>query len=126
MRIFTYRNKRAVRKTARILGCILLALALLVIGRVLYVQRYVTYTPDGVRLDYDQHLDYTGQEQLEPDPVDYPFETVLDAVAETDGEAESHSLCRDLYRQLRKKSEDFLSSDENVWRMSCTYISQWL
>ena len=91
MRIFTYRNKRAVRKTARILGCILLALALLVIGRVLYVQRYVTYTPDGVRLDYDQHLDYTGQEQLEPDPVDYPFETVLDAVAETDGEAEKQT-----------------------------------
>ena len=91
MRIFTYRNKRAVRKTARILGCILLALALLVIGRVLYVQRYVTYTPDGVRLDYDQHLDYTGQEQLEPDPADYPFETVLDAVAETDGEAEKQT-----------------------------------
>lgn len=91
MRIFTYRNKRAVRKTARILGGVLLALALLVIGRVLYVQRYVTYTPDGVRLDYDQHLDYTGQEQLEPDPVDYPFETVLDAVAETDGEAEKQT-----------------------------------
>ena len=91
MRIFTYRNKRAVRKTARILGCILLALALLVIGRVLYVQRYVTYTPDGVKLDYDQHLDYTGQEQLEPDPVDYPFETVLDAVAETDEEAEKQT-----------------------------------
>ena len=25
-----------------------------------------------------------------------------------------------------KRSETFLSSDENVWRMSCTYISQWL
>lgn len=87
MRIFTYRNKRAVRKTARILGCILLALALLVIGRVLYVQRYVTYTPDGVKLDYDQHLDYTGETQPEPDPAEYPFETVLDAVSETGGEA---------------------------------------
>lgn len=91
MRIFTYRNKRAVRKTARILGCILLALALLVIGRVLYVQRYVTYTPDGVKLDYDQHLDYTGQDAAEPDPAEYPFETVLDAVAETDGEAEKQT-----------------------------------
>ena len=91
MRIFTYRNKRAVRKTARILGCILLALALLVIGRVLYVQRYVTYTPDGVRLDYDQHLDYTGQDAAEPDPAEYPFETVLDAVSETDGEAEKQT-----------------------------------
>lgn len=91
MRIFTYRNKRAVRKTARILGCVLLALALLVIGRVLYVQRYVTYTPEGVKLDYDQHLDYTGQEPAEPDPAEYPFETVLDAAAQTDEEAEKQT-----------------------------------
>ncbi len=88
MRIFTYRNKRAVRKTARILGGVLLALALLVIGRVLYVQRYVTYTPEGVRLDYDQKIDYTGQAPAEPDPAEYPFETVVDAVAQTDEEDE--------------------------------------
>lgn len=88
MRIFTYRNKRAVRKTARILGGVLLALALLVIGRVLYVQRYVTYTPEGVKLDYGQRLDYTGQAPAEPDPAEYPFETVVDAVAQTDEEAE--------------------------------------
>lgn len=88
MRIFTYRNKRAVRKTARILGGVLLALALLVIGRVLYVQRYVTYTPEGVRLDYDQKIDYTGQAPAEPDPAEYPFETVVDAAAQTDEEAE--------------------------------------
>lgn len=88
MRIFTYRNKRAVRKTVRILGGVLLALALLVIGRVLYVQRYVTYTPEGVKLDYGQRLDYTGQAPAEPDPAEYPFETVVDAVAQTDEEAE--------------------------------------
>ena len=91
MRIFTYRNKRAVRKTARILGGVLLALALLVIGRVLYVQRYVTYTPEGVRLDYDQKIDYTGQAPAEPDPAEYPFETVVDAVAQTDEEAEKQT-----------------------------------
>lgn len=91
MRIFTYRNKRAVRKTARILGGVLLALALLVIGRVLYVQRYVTYTPEGVKLDYGQRLDYTGQEAPEPDPAEYPFETVVDAVAQTDEEAEKQT-----------------------------------
>ena len=91
MRIFTYRNKRAVRKTARILGGVLLALALLVIGRVLYVQRYVTYTPEGVRLDYDQKIDYTGQAPAEPDPAEYPFETVLDAAAQTDEEAEKQT-----------------------------------
>ena len=91
MRIFTYRNKRAVRKAARILGCILLALALLCVGRVLYVQRYVVYTPSGVTLDYDQHLRYTGQEQPEPDPADYPFETVLDAVSQTDEAAEKQT-----------------------------------
>ena len=91
MRIFTYRNKRAVRKTARILGGVLLALALLVVGRVLYVQRYVTYTPEGVRLDYDQKIDYTGQAPAEPDPAEYPFETVVDAVAQTDEEAEKQT-----------------------------------
>ena len=91
MRIFTYRNKRAVRKTARILGGVLLALALLVIGRVLYVQRYVTYTPEGVKLDYGQQLDYTGQSPAEPDPAEYPFETVLDAAAQTDEEAEKQT-----------------------------------
>lgn len=91
MRIFTYRNKRAVRKTARILGGVLLALALLVIGRVLYVQRYVTYTPEGVKLDYGQRLDYTGQAPAEPDPAEYPFETVLDAAAQTDEEAEKQT-----------------------------------
>ena len=91
MRIFTYRNKRAVRKTARILGGVLLALALLVIGRVLYVQRYVTYTPEGVRLDYDQKIDYTGQAPAEPDPAEYPFETVVDAAAQTDEEAEKQT-----------------------------------
>lgn len=91
MRIFTYRNKRAVRKTVRILGGVLLALALLVIGRVLYVQRYVTYTPEGVKLDYDQKIDYTGQAPAEPDPAEYPFETVVDAVAQTDEETEKQT-----------------------------------
>ena len=91
MRIFTYRNKRAVRKTARILGGVLLALALLVIGRVLYVQRYVTYPPEGVRLDYDQKIDYPGQAPAEPDPAEYPFETVVDAAAQTDEEAEKQT-----------------------------------
>ena len=36
------------------------------------------------------------------------------------------SLYRGRCRHLRKRSETFLSSDENVWGMSCTYISQWL
>ena len=91
MRIFTYRNKRAVRRTLRIVLCVVLALALLIVGRVLYLQRYITYTPEGVKLDYGQKLEYTGDTPVQPDAEEYPFETVLDAAGSDPVEAEKQT-----------------------------------
>lgn len=78
MRIFSYRNKRALRRTLLIaLGAVLLLLALC-ISRFVYLQRYITYTDDGAKLDYDQHIRPDTQTAEPLDPEQYPFEVIVD------------------------------------------------
>lgn len=78
MRIFSYRNKRALKRTLWIvLGAVLLILALC-ISRFVYLQRYITYTDDGAKLDYDQHIRPDTQVTEPLDPEQYPFEIIVD------------------------------------------------
>lgn len=78
MRIFSYRNKRALKRTLWIvLGALLLILALC-ISRFVYLQRYITYTDDGAKLDYDQHIRPDTQPAEPLDPGQYPFEIIVD------------------------------------------------
>ena len=78
MRIFSYRNKRALRRALLIAGGILLLLLALCISRFVYLQRYITDTDDGAKLDYSQKLQPTGEQPETLDPAQYPYEIIVD------------------------------------------------
>lgn len=78
MRIFSYRNKRTAGRILLIVIIVFAALLALVIGRFIYLQRFISYTSEGAKLDYDQQLTMTGQTPEVRDPEQFPFETVLE------------------------------------------------
>ena len=93
MRIFSYRNKRAVRRVVLIVLGVLLALLLLLVCRFIFLGRYVVYADGAVHFDYTQKLSPTGNTPDTPDPAEFPFETVLDVQAESpDGEQPMQQL----------------------------------
>ncbi len=93
MRIFSYRNKRALRRALyTVLGVVLLLLILL-LCRFIYLGRYVVYEDGAVHFDRTQALQPTGAVPETLDPAEYPFETVLDASPTTpDGEQPMQQL----------------------------------
>lgn len=87
MRIFSYRNKRALRRVVLIALGVVALLLLLLVCRFIYLGRYVVYTGDGqAHLDYTQKLAPTGAVPEKLDPAEFPFETVLNATPEPSGE----------------------------------------
>ena len=93
MRIFSYRNKRAVRRALLIALCVVAGLLILLVCRFIYLGRYVVYEDGAVHFDYAQKLSPTGDTPEPPDPAEFPFETVLDAQTETpDGEQPMQQL----------------------------------
>ena len=83
MRIFSYRNKRTLRRIALIALLAVVLLGLLILARISYLGRYVVYSPNGVYFDKTQKLQRTPQTPEAPaDAEDYPFETILSAAAE--------------------------------------------
>lgn len=87
MRIFSYRNKHIMKRVLLILLAVLLAVLAFVIGRFLYVQRFIVYSDGDAHLDYNQKLSPTGKTAQTPDPDAYPFDTVVETAAPADGEA---------------------------------------
>ena len=86
MRIFSYRNKRLLKRTIRIALAVLLGIAALIVCRFIYLGRFVTYDSTGAHLDYEQHL----QADRTPAPAassdeDFSFDTVLGGTEEDDG-----------------------------------------
>ena len=84
MRIFSYRNKRTLRRAALVALLAVVLIGLLILARISYLGRYVVYAPDGVYFDKTQKLTRTRQT---PDAAagsaeDYPFETILAASGE--------------------------------------------
>ena len=59
MRIFSYRNKRTLRRIALIALLAAVLLGLLILARISYLGRYVVYSPDGVYFDKTQKLQRT-------------------------------------------------------------------
>lgn len=84
MRIFSYRNKRTLRRAGRIALGVVLGVLALFICRVIYLERYVTYTADGAKLDYEQKLSRTDVDPETLDPEQFPFETILDESESSD------------------------------------------
>lgn len=87
MSVFSYRNRRAAKKALLTVLIVAAVLALLILGRAIYVQRFIKYTPDGARLDYEQAVEYTGAQEPTRDPADYPFETVIESDEEFNADA---------------------------------------
>lgn len=54
MRIFSYRNKRTLRRIALIALLAVVLLGLLILARISYLGRYVVYSPNGVYFDKTQ------------------------------------------------------------------------
>lgn len=88
MRIFSYRNKRALKRVALVLGVILLLAAVLIVCRVIYLERYITYTSEGAKLDYEQNIQRNDIDPVPVDPTLYPFETLLEDIPEEGEEGE--------------------------------------
>lgn len=91
MRIFSYRNKRLVKKTLKIALAGLLGIAALIICRVIYLGRFVTYDDQGAHLDYAQHLQADRTPEVQAPEEDFSFDTVLDDTSEEDA-SQSGSL----------------------------------
>lgn len=93
MRIFSYRNKRLVRRGLIIALVVVLVAALLVLARISYLGRYVVYAPDGVYFDKEQHLQRAEVSAAEAQgDEEYPFETVLAEAQEEEETASSVQL----------------------------------
>lgn len=84
MRIFSYRNKRLVKKTMKITLAVLLGLLALIVCRFVYLGRFVTYDDQGAHLDYEQHLQADRTPEATPPEEDFSFDTVLDDTVEED------------------------------------------
>ncbi len=56
MRVFSYRNKRLIRKGLMISGLVLALILLFVFCRFVYLQRFLVYGEDQVTLDYEMQL----------------------------------------------------------------------
>ena len=87
MRIFSYRNKRLLKRTLLIALAVLLGILALIVCRFIYLGRFVTYDNAGAHLDYEQHLTATRAPESAPSDVDFSFDTVLDAASEEDADA---------------------------------------
>ena len=74
MRSLSYRGKRRLKKTARTLLILAAFLVLLVILAVIYLGRYVVYTPDGAYLDFGRNTALqaatVGTEPSGPAPIE--------------------------------------------------------
>ena len=81
MRIFSYRNKRALRRALLIALLAVVLIGLLILARISYLGRYAVYSPDGVYFDKTQKLQREDIPAAAPaaDPEEYPFETILSA-----------------------------------------------
>ena len=64
MRLFSYRNKRRAKLALIVLAVILGVFAVFCICRFIYLQRFLVYTGDSVRLDYDQSLEKSPATQV--------------------------------------------------------------
>ena len=82
MRIFSYRNKRLVKRVLLTALAVVLALAALIICRFIYVGRFITYDASGAHLDYTQHLEAARAPEPAQSEEDFSFDTVLDAAGE--------------------------------------------
>ena len=82
MRIFSYRNKRLLKRTLLTILLVLLGIAALVVCRFVYVGRFVTYDSSGAHLDYEQHLSATRAPEAAASDEDFSFDTVLDAASD--------------------------------------------
>ena len=84
MRIFSYRNKRLVKRTLLIVLAVLLGLLALIVCRFVYLGRFVTYDSTGAHLDYEQHLEADRTSEVTAPEEDFSFDTVLDDTSEED------------------------------------------
>lgn len=106
MRIFSYRNKRVLKRTLWIvLGAALLLLALC-ISRFVYLQRYITYTDDGAKLDYTQKIQPSESTPEPLDPTEYPFEIVVDTTTPEDANADRRTQFSGYYITTNMLAKD--------------------
>jgi len=77
LRIFSYRNKRVLKRVLLTLLAVVLVLGALILGRFIYLQRFIVYSNGSAHLDYSQKLAPTGATEKASSSADFPFETVV-------------------------------------------------
>lgn len=87
MRIFSFRNKRILRRALLIVLLAVVLVGLLIVARISYLGRYVVYSPDGVYFDKEQTLTRSDV-QLSGSPdaeaESFEFEVLLPSADEED------------------------------------------
>ncbi len=76
MRVLSYRNKKRLKRGLVILAAVLAAILLFILCRFIYLQRFLVYTDQEVKLDYDQDLLAARDDLEEIDPEDFPLQMV--------------------------------------------------
>ena len=69
MRKLSYRHRRRLKRAAKWIGIVFLILAVLTVFFLIYLQRYVVYTSEGAKLDFEHStLDIPVNENTDEDP----------------------------------------------------------
>ena len=97
MRIFSFHNQRILRRVLLTVLAVLLAAALLLLCRFLYLSRYVVYANGEAYLDFDRTLSATRETQAAQDPEDYPFTTLIASQSPDEPQTQQRSKIQGYY-----------------------------
>jgi len=76
LRVFSYRNKRRAKIALVVLGVVLLILLGFILCRFIYLQRFLVYSGNEVKLNYEQDLQSDRKEPDQPVSGEFPIEYV--------------------------------------------------
>lgn len=82
MRIFSYHNKRILRRVGLTVLAVAGIAALALVCRFFYLSRYVVYSSGEARLDFDRELSATRAPEVEKSDETFPFTTLMAATTE--------------------------------------------
>ena len=98
MRLFSFHNKRVLRRVLLIVLAVVLAAALLLLCRFLYLSRYVVYANGKAYLDFDRTLSATRDPAPAPGSADaYPFTTLIASQSPDEPQTQQRSRIQGYY-----------------------------
>ena len=97
MRIFSFRNKRALRRVLLTALCLVLLVGLGLLCRFFYLSRYVVYSGDEAYLDFDRTLSASRTPQSSQNPEEFPFTTLIAAQSPDEPQTQQRAQIQGYY-----------------------------